>query len=180
MDKPSIPTLESAPQQHIDLGPFQSNADAFKIGASYLLGIATVIYCIYAAATQGTHHHLQVLICILGGVIGWVFGLYLTPDSTNEEKRFGDAAKLIAVLAAGFGLGKADTILEWLKSLFANEPQDLTALRSLLFLCCLLIGALFTYISRLHIRDSAEVVRQQREALLVDAKNLIEKISKLN
>jgi hypothetical protein len=163
-----------------DLGPFQSGADAFKIGASYLFGLASIGYCLYAAATEGSAHHLQVLICIFGGTIGWMLGLYLTPDSETEKKRFGDAVKLVAALATGFGLGKADELLQWLKPYFTNGPQDLVSLRTLLFFCCLLIGGLFTYISRLHIRDEAEKQKQEREKLLIQARDTLEKLVQIN
>lgn len=163
-----------------DLGPFQSGADAFKIGASYSFGLASIGYCLYAAATEGTAHYLQILICIFGGIVGWILGLYLTPDSESEKKRFGDAAKVVASLTAGFGLGKADELLLWLKPYFTDGPQDITSLRTLLFLCCLLIGSLFTYISRLHVRDETEKQKQQRENLLLQVQENLEKLVKIN
>lgn len=175
--------MESTPvviTKQPDLGPFQSGADAFKIGASYMFGTASIAYCLYAAATEGTAHHLQILICILGGIIGWILGLYLTPDSESEKKRFGDAVKIVAALATGFGLGKADELILWMKPYFANGPQDLMSLRTLLFSCCLLIGGLFTYISRLHIRDELEKQKQQRERLLLQAKETLEKLLQIN
>lgn len=173
-----VPVVAVARQS--DLGPFQSGADAFKIGASYLFGLASVAYCLYAAATEGTAHHLQILICIFGGTVGWILGLYLTPDSESEKKRFGDAVKLVGALVTGFGLGKSDESLLWLRSYFTNGPQDLTSLRILLFFSCLLIGGLFTYISRLHIRDEVEKQKQQREKLLLQARDALERLLQIN
>jgi hypothetical protein len=123
---------------------------------------------------------LQILICIFGGTVGWILGLYLTPDSESEKNRFRDAVKLLAALSTGFGLGKADELLKWLKPYFIEGPQDLTSLRALLFFCCLLIGGLFTYISRLHIRDEAEKQKQQREKLLLQARDTLEKLLQIN
>lgn len=173
-------TTPAAPAKQIDLGPFQSGADAFKIGASYVFGLVSIGYCLYAAATEGSAHYLQILICIFGGTVGWILGLYLTPDSESEKKRFGDAVKLVAALVTGFGLGRVEQLLEWLKPYFTNGPQDLTSLRTLLFFCCLLIGGLFTYISRLHIRDEAEKQKQQREKLLLQARETLEKLVQIN
>jgi hypothetical protein len=173
MDK--LPALK----QH-DLGPFQSSADAFKIGVSYMFGLVSLGYCIFVAATKGEASHLQVLVCILGGTIGWILGLYLTPDSESEKKRFSEAIKLIAVLAAGFGLAKAEEFLAWLRPYFMDGSKDLTSLRLLLFFCCLLIGGLFTYISRLHVRDEAEKQRQQREKLLLQVKEVLDKLVEVN
>ena len=175
--------MENAPivdATQSNIGMFQSRGDAFKIGASYLVGTISIIYCIYAAATEGSAHYLQILICIFGGTVGWILGLYLTPDSESEKKRFGEAVKLIAVLATGFGLGKAEELLTWLKPFFSGGPQGLASFRLLLFFCCLLIGGLFTYISRLHIRDEAERQRQRREKLLLQAKEVLEKLIQVN
>lgn len=169
-----------SPKKPADLGLFQSGADAFKIGASYILGLTTIGYCLYAAATEGEAHYLQILICIFGGTVGWIFGLYLTPDSESEKKRFGDAVRLFAALATGFGLGKAEELLSWLKPYFTTGPQDITSLRTLLFICCLLIGGLFTYISRLHVRDETEKRKLHREKLLLQARDALDKLIQIN
>jgi len=159
---------------------FSTVADAFKIGASYLIGSAAILYCLHAAATKGEAFHLQLLLCILGGVVGWIIGLFLTPDSEGEKKRFGEAAKLITALVAGFGLGKADELLIWIKPILTTGSQELITLRVLLFTCCLLIAALFTYISRLHVRDPAEAMRIRREKLLIEAQECLDRLVRLN
>lgn len=159
---------------------FPTYADAFKIVASYLIGFAAISYCLYVAATKGENFHLQLLICILGGAIGWIAGLLLTPDSEGEKRRFSEAGKMLAALAAGFGVGKADDISLWIKPYLISGSNEHITVRALLFFCSLLIAGLFTYISRLHVRDELELLRKRREELLLEASETLEKISRLN
>lgn len=160
-------------------GVFRSPADAFKIIASYIIGGTAIGYCLYAAATDGSRPVLQVLVCILGGAIGWCVGLYLTPSSESERKQLSEASKVLLTLLSGFGLGKAGQIADAVRSwLPANE--DSSATRILLFFCTLLIGALFTYISRLFVKGSEESQRSERAKTIAELKATLAKLEQQN
>jgi hypothetical protein len=113
-------------------GIFRSDADAFKIGTAYLIGAAGVVYCFYAAATDGSDHVLQGLICIFGGAVGWCVGLYFTPTNEGEKEQLSDASKALLALASGFGLGKIPEITHALSEWFPGKESE-SALRLLLF-----------------------------------------------
>lgn len=155
-------------------------ADVFKIGVSYVVGSAALVFCLYTAGTHGkTDHYIQVLICILGGVLGWMAGLALTPSSANEKKAFTEYGKAIATFGSGFGLAKLEALAHWFKDnhyLYADTNTAWT--QALLFVCCFFILGLFTYISRLHVGEADE--RQiKREKAYVELAEAIEKLQTL-
>jgi hypothetical protein len=79
----------------------ESKADWFKVGSGYLLGSAAFAFCVYAAWNVGSHQLLQVLLCIFGGVFGWVVGILITPLNEGEKKQFSDYAKAVSTLISG-------------------------------------------------------------------------------
>jgi hypothetical protein len=158
---------------------FRSAADKFKIVASYSIGGLATIFCLYAAVADGSRPYIQLLLCILGGATGWCIGLYLTPTDDGEKKQLSEAAKLFLTLLSGIGIAKFDklqeVIAEWAP---AAEPES--PLRILLFLCTMVLGALFTYISRLFVKGSEEAIRVQRAKALADLQKNLAKLESLN
>lgn len=150
-------------------GMFRSEADKFKILSSYFIGCTAIAFCLFTAWTEGSNPKLQVLICLLNGTLGWCVGLYLTPTSEGEKQQLSEFSKALLTLASGFGLGKLDVIAgkiaEWVP---ANEGES--AIRILLFLCMLLIGALFTYISRLFVTGTEEELKKKRAKTIAEMK----------
>lgn len=157
---------------------FQSRADAVKISLSYLVGVAALSYC-FCVAYWSLHSRVQALICVLGGTIGWCIGLYLTPSSEGEKKQFSEVGKLLLTLFSGVGIGKADSIIEFVKGLPVDEQKAL-AVAGILFLCTLLIGALFVYISRLFVKGDIEVQRERRAKTIAELKETIDRLEKQN
>ena len=158
-------------------GIFGSPSDAFKILSSYAIGCGALVFCFYAAA-RGPNVVLQTMLCIFGGAIGWCLGLYLTPSSENERKQLSEAGKAFLAIVSGFGLGKAGEIVEQLKTWF--PPSEESAIRALLFLSTLMIGALFTYISRLFVKGDLETRREQRAKTIKELKDAINRLEGQN
>jgi len=156
-------------------GVFRNSSDKFKIIASYSLGGCAAIFCLCAAVLEGCRPVLQLLICILGGAIGWCLGLYLTPTDDGERKQLSEASKIALTLLSGVGLAKfnqlSTVIAKWAPY---DEPES--PVRILLFLCTMLIGALFTYISRLFVKGSEEDFKAQRLKTLLELRKVVAKL----
>lgn len=158
---------------------FRSKADKFKIISSYVIGTVALIFCISVAAIDGTRPSLQVLVCILGGAIGWCIGLYLTPSDEGEKKTLSEAGKLGLTLLSGVGIGKLDDIsLALARWAPADAPE--TPVRIMLFLCTMIIGALVTYISRLFVKGDETMLRHQRASTIADLRKAIAKLESQN
>jgi hypothetical protein len=159
---------------------FDGWASAFKIVSSYIIGSIALAFCLVTAWSQGDteHRHLQILICIMGGVLGWILGLYITPLSETEEKRFSEFGKAFAGLVSGFSLAKSNEILLWIGTEFGGDP-NVRNLRLLLFLSCLFIGALFTYISRLFVRGNAEARNEALNKVVAEIDAGLQKLKQL-
>jgi hypothetical protein len=82
-------------------------------------------------------------------------------------------------LLSGFGLGKAEEIAKTLKN-WLPDGEDASTLRPLLFLSMLLIGALFTYISRLFVKGSAEALKEQRAKTIKELQSSLERLERQN
>ena len=158
---------------------FRSKADKFKIISSYLIGGLAICFCLYAAIAEGTRPLLQVLICILGGAIGWCVGLYLTPSDDGEKNTLSEAGKIVITLLSGIGIGKIDEIALAVKA-WAPPGEAETGLRMLLFLCTLVIGALFTYISRLFVKGEEAELRSQRAKYITELRQTLTKLESQN
>jgi hypothetical protein len=161
---------------------FLNTTDAFKIIASYMIGGIAVAFCIYTAWSTALESakYLQVLICIVGGALGWILGLLLTPSSEGEKKQFSEWGKAFAALVSGFGLAQITTLIEWARTGWQGANSETGAIRALLFACTLLIGGLVTYISRLHVRGTADEERARREKILSELFETLEKLRRAN
>jgi hypothetical protein len=151
---------------------FRSKADKFKILSSYALGGVAIAFCLFTAATAGTRPELQLLLCIFGGTMGWCVGLYLTPTSHGEKEQLSEFSKVLLTLASGFGLGKSEQIAAKVSEWFPPSESE-SATRVLLFLCMLMLGALFTYISRLFVTGTEHELQRKRAKALADMRQLV-------
>lgn len=159
---------------------FPNAATAAKLGTCYSLGAASLVYCFYVAGTEGAEHHIQVLLCILGGTVGWCIGMYLTPSSEGETKTFSEFGKILVLVAAGVGIAKAPDFLIFIQPLLGSGTSSLPVLRFLLFFCCLLVFGTATYVGRLHVRGEDDERAQNRDKLLSEIRKRIDDLSKLN
>jgi hypothetical protein len=157
---------------------FRNKADKFKIISSYIIGGIAILFCL-GVASRGPGPVVQILLCILGGAVGWCIGLYLTPSDDGERKTLSEAGKLALTLLSGIGLGKIDDISAAVAR-WAPADQPETPLRLLLILCTVIIGALFTYISRLFVKGEDAELRTQRTETIAELRRIIAKLEGQN
>jgi hypothetical protein len=157
-----------------------NKADWFKIVSGYVLGSAAFAFCVYAGWTRDAQPVIGVLLCILGGVLGWVIGIVVTPLNEGEKRQFSDYAKAVSTLISGYVLAKAGDIAQGALTEAATTSSESLFLRFLLFSSCLLIGTLFTFIGRRYVRGSEEEQRARRAKALAEVQEALAKLSALH
>jgi len=120
----------------------------FKLATGYVLGALAFSYAVYAGQTIGasnTESVLNVLLCVAGGVFGWIAGILITPRA-DEKKDFLKIGGALMTFITGFALAKIEPILD---AGLANGTVDLNAvIGGLLFAVCFGVGALFVFVGR--------------------------------
>ncbi len=77
----------------------ESRLEPYKLPISYAIGFAAAGFTLWTAWVRGTDPHLQVLISIMGILLGWIIGLYVTPTTAGEKEKFSDFGKTLTALA---------------------------------------------------------------------------------
>jgi len=131
-----------------------------RILAGYVLGGIAFSLCLIAAAIVPPNHWLQIVLCLFGGVVGWVIGIGATPLDEKEDQRFTDFAKAISAFVSGFAIAKLGVIGDALAEKVGGTGGEVLLFRTLLFGTCLLLGFLFTVINRLYLQDLKRVYLQ--------------------
>ncbi|PSL80355.1 hypothetical protein C7T35_32860 [Variovorax sp. WS11] len=146
--------------------------------AGYAIGGAVFFACIVSALIGGEDRTFQVMLCLLGGSVGWAAGIVATPLSEDEKSKFSGIAKAFVALGSGYVIGKIEGQLVTLVSgLIASNTATL-AFRVVLFLTCTTIGFLFTLVTRLYGTTEQEKRKKHEARLLGQAEEILEKIQK--
>jgi hypothetical protein len=124
-----------------------------RILAGYILGGLVFGLCVIAAAVVPPNRWLQIILCLFGGVLGWVIGIASTPLDETENQRFTDFVKAISAFVSGFVIAKVGIIADSLAAKLEATGGDVLLFRTLLFGTCLLIGFLFPFINRLYLQE---------------------------
>jgi len=124
-----------------------------KLFSGYALGTLALGYAVYAGHSVGadpTEKALNVLLCVGGGVFGWIAGMLLTPfeDERSDFSRVGGA---LLTFVTGYLLAKVDPLLN--AQLQAGGAAPGLMIRSLLFAVSFGVGALFVFVGRRYWRD---------------------------
>lgn len=84
---------------------------------------------------------------ILGGAIGWVIGIFLTPYGEGQKAEFAEYASVIALFASGYLVGKIDAAISHLL-----KPENLftpmVGFRLVITFSSFLLGMLVTVVIR--------------------------------
>jgi hypothetical protein len=118
--------------------------DNVKVLFGYILGVLALAACLYIAAHLPSPQ-FNVLVCISGGVVGWIVGILATPRSPAQGQQFFSYGKAISTFFGGYAVSK-------LNAFFPKEGAlTLTSLvtsQLLLFGTAFCLGALFTFVGR--------------------------------
>ncbi|WP_345986706.1 hypothetical protein WCX49_06160 [Sulfurimonas sp. HSL-1656] len=84
---------------------------------------------------------------ILGGAIGWVVGIFLTPYSAGQKAEFAEYASVIALFSSGYLVGKVDAAISHML-----RPENLftpmVGFRLIITFSSFLLGMLVTVVIR--------------------------------
>ena len=121
--------------------------------ASLIIGF--VVFGVVLWIARSVHEELEdvgfaqtVLIGLGGWAVGWLVGFLISPSTSQEIKKFSQAASTIGAFICGFALAKLEPSLT---PLFAdgqliNEP--IYGIRLLIFMICFAIAAINMYVYR--------------------------------
>ena len=89
----------------------------------------------------------NLLISLLGGLIGWVLGNVASPVNHDEQKTFSELAKIIATFFSGYLVSKLDRFLE--NALFtSNQINQTSWLSACFFFSALIIISVTVFLNR--------------------------------
>ena len=131
------------------------NSTQAKLLSGYGLGALALGYAIVAGHAIGTtpsDKTLNVLLCVAGGVFGWIAGMLVTPGA-DERKDFSKVGGALMTFITGFLLAKFEPLLDARLNEGSNNSDIL--IRSLLFAVSFGVGALFVFVGRKYWRDDA-------------------------
>lgn len=123
-----------------------------KVKIGYGLGFVMYGGCLCAAWALGQSPQstaINFLLCIFGGVLGWVVGILLTPKSDEEAQNFQKVGGAILSFVTGYLVSKADILFKQA----TEQKADMDAMlgKGLLFGSAFLVGALFVFVGRSYV-----------------------------
>ena len=151
------------------------NLESAKVTSGYVLGSLAFLACLYFAGL-GPNPVLQILFCLSGASLGWLFGIVITPLDEGEKKQFSDYAKGVSALISGFAIAKFDVLLTPLSKTISDNPEVVLT-RGLLALVCFFVALLFTFIGRRYIHPPEEAQRQLRLKYFKEVEDALTKLA---
>jgi tetratricopeptide (TPR) repeat protein len=106
----------------------------------------TILYfCLANIASERFWFNL--LISLLGGLIGWVLGNVASPVNHDEQKTFSELTKVVATFFSGYLVSKLDRFLE--NALFtSNQINQTSWLSACFFFSALIIISVTVFLNR--------------------------------
>jgi len=102
--------------------------------------------------------HLNLLVCVLGALLGWAAGMYFSPFDKEDEDRFHYVGKSLAAFVSGYVLSKAESLISTLMKSVEGDLSQVKWDRVGLFLCSFLLAATVVFVSRSYaLRDTARM-----------------------
>jgi thiol:disulfide interchange protein len=111
-------------------------------------GHAILAVIIWIATQIGGSFYLNLLICLLGLIIGWMLGTLASPYTKTESVQFLSLSQAISAFISGYLISKLDRFLEVALFTKEGEIQNLAWSQAGLFTATLLVTTLVTFINR--------------------------------
>jgi hypothetical protein len=105
---------------------------------------------VWVASRIGTSFHLNMLVCLLGALIGWGIGILASPFNKIESTRFVSLGQAISAFVSGYLISKLDRFLE--VALYSKEGMlhnDAWG-RTGLFVASLLLVTIVVFMNRMY------------------------------
>ena len=104
-----------------------------KVAIGYVFGFIAFIACLIASTYIDSNSIVQSLICLLGAVVGWSFGMLISPLNDGEKKQFSEFGKTLSAFVSGFVIAKFDVILQSSIGQKATADTELFLTRTIAF-----------------------------------------------
>jgi hypothetical protein len=101
--------------------------------------------------------HRNILVCLLGGLIGWVIGILATPLTKTESARFITLGQAISAFVSGYLISKLDRFLEGALYLKNGDLVHTGWERVGLFAASLLLMTIIVFLNRTYLHASRTV-----------------------
>ena len=149
----------------------------WKIITGYILAALVGAYVLSIGLGGTIREHVFPLLCIAGGVLGWIFGIFLTPLDRGEKDQFAEYGKAVSALLAGFLAGKLDDILgsSMAQSVLADTVS--VAAATLAFVIFFGLGTLLTFVTRKYVRTDEEKIEERRRKALENVDKALQKLA---
>lgn len=126
------------------------------IVVSYLSFSVYIIHLFHKEGENCKELAYSLLVGLSGITIGWLIGLFASPFSNEEQKKFGQLSTVIIGFLSGYFLSKIEPLITHLTSNAEVFTQDLILIRFLIFLTSGIFGFLYMFSYRkyyLHGKD---------------------------
>lgn len=103
----------------------------------------------------------NLLLCLLGALIGWGVGIFASPYDLKENERFLTLGRTISAFISGYLVSKLDRFLE-VVLYTSNAPNDIAWVRLCLFAASFLLSVIVVFINRLYFNNNKNTYEQAR------------------
>jgi hypothetical protein len=93
---------------------------------------------------------INLLLIVLGCLLGWAIGMFFSPFSELESARFQFLGKSIAAFGSGYALSKSEVLVTALMNRAAEKPESVPWDRVGLLSASFLLAGMVTFISRIY------------------------------
>ena len=111
---------------------------------------AAIIWLAYRLGREDHSYPLNWLLCVLGGLTGWMVGILATPLNSTESARFLTLGQAVSAFASGYLVSKLDRFLE--RTLYSDDKPHPTAwIRVCLFAASFLLVLIIVFLNRTYV-----------------------------
>ena len=117
--------------------------------------VVLVLYCVLIWLTTKVKKApedvpINITLLILGAVLGWVLGIFLTPYDPEQKSDFNQYASYVALVVSGYLVGKFDAAISYI-----FKPENLftpmVGFRVIMSISSLLLAMLITVVIRFYL-----------------------------
>ena len=123
-------------------------SQVFSALFAVLFGAAIIFLALILSGTTPYSVALNLLICLVGALSGWIVGMFFSPFDTRDKERFEYLGKSVAAFASGYLLSAVQPIITKFTETAAATPSSIKWVELGLFTSSFLLAAVVVFVSR--------------------------------